>query len=98
MALEHLVALPPGPVRVRLDRSELNLAERGGFEACWAGEETNDLEVLEVDAYRSLVKAHLAEVYRLREGQDPPGITLNLASHQLIDDLVGWSKLNAQNR
>jgi hypothetical protein len=98
VALEHLVALPLGQVLVRLDRSDLDLAERGGFEARWADRETHDLEALEPEAYRSLVKAHLAEVYRLREGRGPPGITLNLASHQFIDDLIGWSKLNARNR
>ncbi len=89
--LEHLVRLPLGTALVKLDRHGLGLGERGGFEARWAEEEG---EGLGLEAYRAVVKAHLKEVYREREGGEPGKITLNLASHQLVDDLVGWSKLN----
>ena len=90
--LEHLVRLPLGVVLVKLERRGLSLGERGGFEARWAEEKG---EVLGLEPYRKIVKEHLREIYRRQEGGEPGGVTLNLASHQLIDDLVGWSKLNA---
>lgn len=95
--LEHIVKLPLGHVLVTLDRRGLDLGERGGFEARWVAEGTEDGEEgLEPEAYRAIVKAHLREVYRQRTGGEPGGVALNLASHQLIDDLIGWSRLNAR--
>ena len=88
--MEHFVSLPLGTLRVRLERSQLNLGERGGFEASWA----TDKEGVSSENYRSIVKDHLRSVYRQREGGEPGSITLNLASHQLMDDLIGWTKLN----
>ena len=94
--LEHSVKAPLGVVVVTLDRRGIGLGERGGFEARWASQEVDKREVLELEAYRRVVKAHLKEVYLDEEKREPPGITLNLASHQLIDDLTGWTKLNAR--
>ena len=91
--LEHLVKAPLGVVVVTLDRRGMGLGERGGFDARWAREERE--EVLGLEAYRRVVKAHFREVYVEEESREPPSITLNLASHQLIDDLTGWTKLNA---
>ncbi len=91
--MRHFVRTPHGVCAVILEREELDLDERGGFEASWAGE-TDGEEVLELDAYRKIVKAYLAELYRERHKQEPGNITLNLASHQLLDDLGGWTKLN----
>lgn len=76
-----------------LNRRDLDLGERGGFEAAWASEQMMP-DLLEPEAYRNLAKAHLNRVYRERHGRNAPKISLNLASHQLLDDLVGWSKLN----
>ena len=92
--LEHSVKAPLGVVVVTLDRRGIGLGERGGFEARWARAEQG--EVLGLEAYRRVVKAHLKEVYLEEEKREPPSITLNLASHQLIDDLTGWTKLNAR--
>lgn len=89
-----LVALPPGLAEVRLNRWGLDLAERGGFDAVWAEEAELAREVLTLEAYRLLAKRHLREVYRSAHGRDPAATLLNLASHALSDDLVGWSKLN----
>ncbi len=76
----------------------MDLDERGGFSARWT--ETNGVEaegdVLELEAYRLIVKAYLADLYRKQHGHEPGSITLNLASHQFIDDLTGWTKLNWQ--
>ncbi len=94
--LVHFVRTPLGIVVVTLDRQGIGLGERGGFEARWASQEVNEQEVLGLESYRRVVKAHLKEVYLEEEKREPPGITLNLASHQLIDDLVGWTKLNAR--
>ena len=88
---EHVVKLPLGTVRVRLERDGLGLGERGGFEAQWVEGE----EGLEPEAYRDIVKAHMASVYKRQTGRTPSKVPLNLASHQLMDDLIGWSKLNA---
>jgi hypothetical protein len=89
--LIHRVQLVLGIAEITLDRHDLSLADRGGFAARWAdGEEGMDLEV-----YRNLVKQYLNEIYKVQQAQDAPRVTLNLASHQLIDDITGWSKLNA---
>lgn len=88
---EVLVRLPLGLVKVELERSGMDLGRRGGFEAHWA---TNDTDALSPEAYRNFAKQHLREVYEREEGIQPSNITLNLASHQLLDDLIGWSKLN----
>ena len=93
--LEHVVVLPSGHAHVTLDRRGLDLGERGGFEARWAEHEG---EGVTLEAYRDVVKVHLREVYRERTGSEPGGVTLNLASHQLIDDLVGWSRLNVREQ
>ena len=93
--LEHLVKAPLGIVAVTLDRRGVGLGGRGGFEARWALPEEFGGE-LGLEPYRRVVKAHLKEVYLEEEKREPPGITLNLASHQLIDDLTGWTKLNAR--
>ena len=95
----HLVRTHLGVVRVTLDRVDLDLGERGGFEARWAADYAEDYsenEVLGLEAYRAVVKLYLAELYRTRHGRAPGTVTLNLASHQLADDLGGWAKLNAR--
>jgi len=69
----------------------MDLGRRGGFEAQW---EMTEKDMLSPEEYRKRAKAHLKDVYRLQEGSEPPNITLNLASHQLLDDLIGWTKLN----
>jgi hypothetical protein len=89
--LTHVVKVPLGVVVVQLNRQGLELADRGGFEVRWAEDEVN---VLTPEDYRSIVKQHLREVYKRQTGQEPPSITLNLSSHQILDDVVGWSKLN----
>ena len=94
----HLVRTLLGVVRVTLDRVDVDLGERGGFEARWAtdyGETYDENEVLGLEAYQAVVKRYLAELYQNRHGRAPGTVTLNLASHQLIDDLSGWAKLNA---
>jgi hypothetical protein len=93
--LKHVVSLPHGVVIVKLNRHGLDLADRGGFDVTWASTETS---ALSQEDYRAIVKEHLREVYKLQTGQEPPNITLNLASHQVIDDVVGWSKLNYQTK
>lgn len=97
MMLTHRVQTPLGICEVSLERSGLDLSERGGFSARWleAGSDT-DTEILTLEAYRAVVKAYLAELYRQRHGREPGGVTLNLASHQLLDDVIGWTKLNWQ--
>ncbi len=92
MNVQHLVRTPHGVCAVTLEREALDLGERGGFIATWAAE--TDGEVLEPGAYRQIVKAYLAKLYRERHDREPGSTTLNLASHQLIDDLEGWTKLN----
>ncbi|MEM6428732.1 MAG: hypothetical protein AAF708_05775 [Deinococcota bacterium] len=97
MPLVHKVTLPLGDAIITLDRQGLALEERGGFEARWASEVDDSLtETLE--AYRIIVKAHMQEVYVAMRQREPSTISLNLASHQLIDDVVGWSKLNVSSR
>lgn len=91
--MSHLVRTPLGVCVVTLERGNLDLGERGGFDAVWA-DGYAETEVLPLEDFRRLVKTHLGELYRARHGRDPGGVTLNLASHQLIDDLTGWTKLN----
>ncbi len=91
--LEHVVEMPLGVVVVTLDRAGLELSQRGGFEVRWADSDEGN-EALTPEAYRKVVKAHLAEVYEREVGRKPSSISLNLASHQLMDDLEGWTKLN----
>ena len=90
--LRHVVGMPLGAVVVTLERAGLELAQRGGFEARWA--DANEGEAITPEAYRKVVRAHLAEVYEREVGRAPSNIPLNLASHQLMDDLEGWTKLN----
>jgi hypothetical protein len=89
--LTSVVKLPLGVVVVELNRHSLELGDRGGFVARWSD---NVVDVLTPDHYRILVKNHLREIYQQQTGQEPPSITLNLASHQVLDDIIGWSKLN----
>lgn len=90
---ERVVALPLGRVRVRLDRRGLGLGDRGGFEASWAEDETG--EDLDPEGFRQRVKEHLAAVCLVEQGREAPKVTLNLASHQLVEDVIGWTRLNA---
>jgi hypothetical protein len=91
--LTHVVKVPLGVVEVKLNRQGLELSDRGGFEVRWSDNVSN---ALILDDYRAVIKIHLKEVYKILTGQEPPSITLNLASHQIVDDIVGWSKLNYQ--
>ena len=91
--LRYVVGMPLGAVVVTLERAGLELAQRGGFEARWANADEEN-EAITPEAYRKVVKAHLAEVYEREVERKPSNIPLNLASHQLIDDLEGWTKLN----
>lgn len=86
-----------GICAVTLEREALDLDERGGFVAAWA-DDTEGKDVLELEAYRKIVKMYLAELYRKKHDREPGTITLNLASHQLIDDVGGWTKLNWRPR
>ncbi len=90
----HYVQFPLGKVFIKLNRETLELNERGGFEAFWSEE----AEALPKEAYFELVKAHFAEVYIDQHKLKPSKITLNLACHQLIDDIEGWTKLNFLNK
>ena len=93
--MRHLVRTPHGVCAVTLDRKGLALEERGGFSARWAdAREIAEGEPLELETYRKIVKTYLAEVYKTQNGREPGSVTLNLASHQLLDDLIGWTKLN----
>lgn len=89
----HLVRTTLGVCEVTLERGGLDLGERGGFSARWA-DLTPEAEALDLETYRRVVKAYIAELYRERHGREAGSVTLNLASHQLIDDLTGWTKLN----
>jgi len=91
--MRHLVRTPLGVCKVTLAREGLALGDRGGFKARWAEPDAQD-EVLGLETYRRVVKSYLAALYRAEHGRDPGSVTLNLASHQLIDDLTGWTKLN----
>jgi hypothetical protein len=89
--LEHTVRFPLGHVRVKLNRTHLSLGNRGGFEAFWVAEQA---DTLSPEAYRDLLKTHLSKIYYQQEQILPSKITLNLASHQLLDDIEAWTKLN----
>jgi hypothetical protein len=93
--MKHLVRTPLGVCEVSLAREGLDLGARGGFEARWATG-YDEAEVVGLEDYHRLVKAYLAGLYKKRHGLEPGSVTLNLASHQLSDDLVGWTKLNRQ--
>jgi hypothetical protein len=93
--MKVLVELPLGRAEVELEREGLELEARGGFDARWSREEG---EATSLEAFRLLAREHLEKVYRQQHGRKPPRIPLNLASHQLADDLVAWSKLNAKER
>jgi hypothetical protein len=96
--LVHVVRLPLGDALVTLDRRGLALDARGGFEARWADDaEKQTHSAIQPEAYRAIVKEHLNAVYRTLRQRDAPTVSLNLASHQLVDDLIGWSKLNASS-
>lgn len=95
--MRHLVRTPLGVCVVTLAREGLGLGDRGGFEAHWwveGAEAYTEAEVIGLEAYRQVVKTYMAELYREQHGQEAGTVTLNLASHQLIDDLTGWTKLN----
>jgi hypothetical protein len=95
MALTHLVRTPLGLCVVTLDRQGLDLGDRGGFEARWADEsDTMRFQALDLETYQGVVKTHLRAVYEATHGTPPGRVALNLASHQLTDDLLGWTKLN----
>ena len=89
--LRHIVQFPLGCVEVALERRGLALGDRGGFEACWF---EGNVEALEPESFRRLVKLHLQEVYLEQEKTEPASVILNLTSHQLLEDLIGWTKLN----
>ncbi len=93
--LTSVVKLPLGVVIVELNRAGLELSDRGGFTARWTEDSAN---ALTLEEYRAIIKNHLQEVYKHQTEQQPPNITLNLASHQILDDIIGWSKLNYHNR
>lgn len=94
-ALVHLVRTPQGVCQVTLERWGLALEARGGFDAVWAAPGGVVLDdALSLEAYRLVVKAHLGAVYRAQHGTAPGSVALNLASHQLLDDLRGWAQLN----
>ncbi len=86
--------MPLGLCNVTLERGGLDLDERGGFRACWAADTAAKTDTLGLEAFRDVVKAELAAQYRLRHSRDPGTVMLNLASHQFIDDLIGWTRLN----
>jgi hypothetical protein len=95
----YFVRTPLGVCAVTLSRIGLDLGDRGGFEARWAEDRESrgcEGEVLALESFRERVKAHLRAVYRAQHGRDPSAAALNLASHQLVDDLIGWSRLNWQ--
>lgn len=92
--MDTCVDTPLGRVRVRLVREGLVLSERGGFEAAWVQGGEPETEVLSLEAFRSLVKSRLRALYVEEHGFAPNTVTLNLASHQLVDDVLGWTKLN----
>lgn len=85
------VALAPGVADVTVDRRDVALGSRGGFEAAWV---TTDATVVSLEAFRTRVLRHLGALYRAGGGAAAPTAMLNLASHQLLDDLRGWARLN----
>jgi hypothetical protein len=91
----YQVSLPLGCVQVILNRQGLKLSDRGGFEACWL-EDTED--ALNETTFHERVKTHLQAVYKAEHDQEAPKVTLNLATHQLIEDIIGWTRLNYDSR
>jgi hypothetical protein len=65
------VKLPPGCVRVDLDRRGLQLGDRGGFVACWLSDAADTLDEA---SFREYVKAHLTAVYEAQAGQSAPKV------------------------
>lgn len=92
------VALPPGVAAVTVDRRGVTLGSRGGFEAAWVtGGERGlpaDDRVRSLEEFRGRVLRHLDALYRAEGGAAASTAMLNLASHQLVDDLRGWAHLN----
>lgn len=91
----YQVRLPLGDVRVVLNRQGLTLSDRGGFEAYWL-EDAED--ALDAATFHERVKTYLRGVYEAEHQQEAPKVTLNLATHQLIDDIIGWTRLNYDSR
>jgi hypothetical protein len=89
----YRVQLILGVAEIVLDRQGLELSDRGGFEAKWV-----DGPGISLESFEGVVKTYLNMLYKNRYGEDAARITLNLAAHQLLDDIVGWSKLNYGNR
>jgi hypothetical protein len=89
------VALPLGYVRIVLNREGLQLSDRGGFEAVWL-KDAHD--ALDEATFHERVKAYLKALYEAEHQQKVPKATLNLATHQLIDDIIGWTRLNYDSR
>ena len=94
MMLIHNVRTTLGVCEVTLKRGALDLDERGGFSARWLEGDAETAEAMGLEDYRLLVRAYLQELYSKRHGRAPGNVVLNLASHQLIDDIAGWAKLN----
>lgn len=90
----YLVRTPLGVCVVTLERTGLGLGDRGGFEAQWVETSEGASSLLSLETFRERVKRYLKALYREQNGRDPGAVALNLASHQLVDDLVGWTKLN----
>lgn len=84
------VQLPLGTAEVSLDRQGLDLADRGGFEARWSLAE----KAITLEEFHQFIKSYLNALYQQRYGKDAPKIILNLAAHQLVEDVIGWGKLN----
>jgi hypothetical protein len=87
----YQVRLPLGDVRVVLDRKGLTLSDRGGFEAYWLEDAENALDEA---TFHERVRTYLQALYEAEHHQEIPKVTLNLATHQLIDDIIGWARLN----
>lgn len=85
------VVLPPGVASVTVDRRDVALGSRGGFDAAWV---TGGNPVLSLEEFRARVLRHLDVLYRAGGGAAASTAMLNLASHQLVDDLRGWARLN----
>ncbi len=103
--IERIVAFPLGRVHVAVDRRGLALGARGGFDARWASgdappdpRDASALPERDREAFRLEVRAHLRAVARLETGRSPTRPSLNLAAHQLVDDVEGWTRLNAAAR
>jgi hypothetical protein len=92
------VAFPLGSVVVRVDRRDLGLGDRGGFDAHW-DDTPGDVQggaPLTLEAFRLRLRSHLQAIERCERGREAPKVALNLASHQLLDDVGGWCRLNVR--